>query len=76
MEGRFVVQRSDRKLSVMAPVHSQEHSIKFLKVDSGSKPLRSSRREGGHRTIKSYALLMNLKLLSFNLVSGWKNSTP
>ena len=38
MEGKFVVQRSNKKYSVM--VHqSHEHSITFLKEDSGAKGL-------------------------------------
>ena len=34
MEGKFAVQRSDKKFSTMALDQSQEHSIKFLKEDS------------------------------------------
>ena len=37
MEGKFVVQRSRKKFSLMALDQSQEHSIKFLKEDSGAK---------------------------------------
>ncbi|KAJ8411103.1 hypothetical protein AAFF_G00181380 [Aldrovandia affinis] len=39
MEGKFVVQRGDKKFSLMALDQSQEHSITFLKEDSGSKGL-------------------------------------
>ena len=41
MEGKFVVQCSDKKFSqeVLALDQSQEHSIKFLKEDSGPKGL-------------------------------------
>ncbi|KAK3872055.1 hypothetical protein Pcinc_022845 [Petrolisthes cinctipes] len=39
MEGKFVVQCSERKFSLMALDQSQEHSIKFLKEDSGPKGL-------------------------------------
>ena len=39
MEGKFVVQRSDKKFSLMALDQSQEYSIKFLKEDSGAKGL-------------------------------------
>ena len=39
MEGKFVVQRSDKKFSLMALDQSQEHSIKFLEEDSGAKGL-------------------------------------
>ena len=41
MEGHFVVQRSDKKLSLMGLDQSQEHSIKLLKEDSGPKSLYS-----------------------------------
>ena len=39
MNGKFVVQRSERKFSMMSLDQSQEHSIKFLKKDSGTKGL-------------------------------------
>ena len=39
MEGKFVVQRSDKKFSLMALDQSQEHSIKFPKEGSGAKGL-------------------------------------
>jgi len=39
MEGKFVVQRGDKKFSTMALDQSREHSIKFLKEDSGAKGL-------------------------------------
>ena len=39
MAGKFVVQRGDKKSSVMALDQSQEHSIQFLKEDSGAKGL-------------------------------------
>ena len=39
MEETFVVQRSNKKFSVMALDQSQQHGIKFLKEDSGAKGL-------------------------------------
>ncbi|KAJ8378777.1 hypothetical protein AAFF_G00236490 [Aldrovandia affinis] len=45
MEGKFVVQRGDKKFSLMALDQSQEHNIKFLKEDSGSK---GSMRDRSH----------------------------
>lgn len=45
MEGKFVVQRGDKKFSLMALDQSQEHSIKFLKEDSGSKGLYARQGE-------------------------------
>ena len=39
MEGNFVVQRSDKKFSLMGLDQSQEHSIQLLKEDSGPKGL-------------------------------------
>ena len=39
MEEYFVVQPGDKKFSMMALDQSQEHSIKFLKEDSGAKGL-------------------------------------
>ena len=39
MAGKFVVQRGDKKSSLTAPDQSQEHSIQFLKEDSGAKGL-------------------------------------
>ena len=39
MAGKFVVQRSDKKSSLMSLDQSQEHSIQFLKEDSGAKGL-------------------------------------
>ena len=39
MEGKFVVQSSDKKASLMALDQSQEHSIKFLTQDNGAKGL-------------------------------------
>ena len=44
MEGKFVVQRGDKKFSLMALDQSQEHSIQFLKEDSGAKGLMVSKR--------------------------------
>ena len=44
MEGKFVVQRSDKKFSLMALDQSQEHSIKFPKEDSGAKDSMVSQR--------------------------------
>ena len=37
--GKFVVQRCDKKSSLMALDQSQEHSIQFLKEDRGAKSL-------------------------------------
>ncbi len=45
MNGKFVVQRSDKKFSLMALDQSQEHSIKFLKEDSGTKGLYGKQEE-------------------------------
>ena len=45
MEGNFVVQRSDKKFSMMALDQSHEHSIKFLKEDSGAKGLYGQQEE-------------------------------
>lgn len=45
MEGKFVVQRGDKKASLMALDQSQEHSIKFLKDDSGAKGLYGQQEE-------------------------------
>ncbi len=39
LRGQFVAQRSGKKFSLMALDQSQEHSIKFLKEDSGTKGL-------------------------------------
>ena len=39
MAGTFVVQRGDKKSSLMSLDQSQEHSIQFLKEDSGAKGL-------------------------------------
>ena len=39
MAGKYVVQRSDKKSSLMALDQSQDHSIQFLKEDSGAKGL-------------------------------------
>ena len=39
MEGKFAVQHSDKKFSMMALDQSQEYSIKFLKKDRGPKGL-------------------------------------
>ena len=39
MAGKFVMQRGDKKSSLMALDQSQEHSIQFLKEDSGAKGL-------------------------------------
>ena len=39
VEGKFVVQCSDKKFSLMALDQSQKHSIEFLKKDSGTKGL-------------------------------------
>ena len=45
MEGKFVVQRGDKKFSMMALDQSHEHSIKFLKEDSGAKGLYGQQEE-------------------------------
>ena len=45
MEGKFVVQRGDKKFSMMALDQSHEHSINFLKEDSGAKGLYGQQRE-------------------------------
>ncbi|CAL8338996.1 unnamed protein product [Boreogadus saida] len=45
MKGKFAVQRGDKKISLMALDQSQEHSIKFLKEDSGSKGLYAKQEE-------------------------------
>ena len=45
MQGKFVVQRGDKKFSLMALDQSQEHSIKFLKEDSGTKGLYGRQEE-------------------------------
>ena len=45
MEGKFVVQRGEKKFSLMALDQSQEHSIKFLKDDSGAKGLYGQQEE-------------------------------
>ena len=39
MKGHFMVQRSDKKLSLMGLDQSQEHSIRILKEDGGPKGL-------------------------------------
>ena len=39
MAGKFVVQRGDKKSSLMTLDQSQEHSIQFLKEDTGAKGL-------------------------------------
>jgi len=39
MAGKFVMQRGDKKSSLVALDKSQEHSIQFLKEDSGAKGL-------------------------------------
>ena len=39
VKGHFVVQRCNTKFSLMGLDQSQEHSIKMLKEDSGSKGL-------------------------------------
>ena len=45
VEGKFVVQCSDKMFSLMALDQSQEHSIKFLKEDSGTKGLYGQQEE-------------------------------
>ena len=45
MEGKFVVQRGDKKCSLMALDQSQEHSITFLKEDSGARGLYGQQEE-------------------------------
>ena len=45
MAGKFVVQRSDMKSSLMALDQSHEHSIQFLKEDSGAKGLYGQQEE-------------------------------
>ena len=45
VEGKFVVQRSKKKFSLMALDQSQEHSIKLLKEDSGTKGLYGQKDE-------------------------------
>ncbi|KAJ8387599.1 hypothetical protein AAFF_G00152950 [Aldrovandia affinis] len=57
MEGKFVVQRGDNKFSLMALDQSQEHSIKFLQEDSGSKGSMVSmrrRRSLSSQNLKSW----------------------
>ena len=39
MAGKFVVQRGDKKSSLMALDQSQDHSFQFLKEDSGAQGL-------------------------------------
>ena len=39
MQGKYVVQRGDKKPSLMALGQSQEHSIKCLQENSGAKGL-------------------------------------
>ena len=39
MKGHFVVQRSDKKFSIMGLNQSQEHSIRMPKEDGGPKGL-------------------------------------
>ena len=43
MEGKFVVQRSDKKFSLMALDQSQEHSIKFLELKDSMVSQRRKR---------------------------------
>ncbi|KAL8620009.1 hypothetical protein ACOMHN_015291 [Nucella lapillus] len=45
MEGNFVVQRSEKKFSMMGLDQSQEHSIQFLKEDSGPNGLYGQEEE-------------------------------
>ena len=45
VEGKCVVQRSDKRFSLMALDQSQEQSIKFLKEDSGTKSLYGKQEE-------------------------------
>ena len=45
VQGKFVVQHSEKKFSLMALDQSQEHSIKFLKEDSGTKGLYGQQEE-------------------------------
>ncbi|MCP3892641.1 MAG: hypothetical protein GY702_27755 [Desulfobulbaceae bacterium] len=52
MNGKFVVQRSDKKFSLMALDQSQEHSIKFLKEDSGTKGLYGKQEENSKEVIE------------------------
>ena len=45
IQGKFVVQRSNKKFSLMALDQSQEHSIKFLKEDGGTRGLYGHQEE-------------------------------
>ena len=45
MQGKFVIQRGDKKFSLMALDQSQEHNIKFMKEDSGAKGLYGQQEE-------------------------------
>jgi len=45
MHGKFVVQRGDKKFSIMALYQSHEHSITFLKEDIGAKGLCGQQEE-------------------------------
>lgn len=45
LAGKCVVQRSNKKFSLMVLGQSQEHSIKFLKEDSGTKGLYGQQQE-------------------------------
>ena len=45
MEGKCVVQRDDKKFSLMALDQSQEHSIQYSKEDSGANGLYGQKEE-------------------------------
>ncbi len=45
INGQLVVQRSNKKFTLMALDQSHEHSTKFLKEDSGSKGLYGKQEE-------------------------------
>ena len=45
MEGKCVVQRGDKKFSLMALDQSQEHSIQYIKEDSGANGLYGQKED-------------------------------
>jgi len=66
VEGKFVVQCSDKMFSLMALDQSQEHSIKFLKEDSGTKVSMASKRR---RRLLSFPNLVLRVMVEFENVS-------
>ncbi len=69
MEGKFVVQCYDKKLSMMELDQNHKHSIKFLKEDSGAKGLHGHQQE--KEVIKLYnqghwGSLVSLKVFCIN----------